>query len=103
MTMKLTAQVKLTLHNADKTDKRDDFYKVLLAEKWSKIPGVGDTWKATFKEDVTAKDATAVLKSDLEKAQRATGISWNASISLGVTEPISLSSISSALNTLRGY
>lgn len=88
--MKLYAQVSLDLIKAT-TEQRSKFYEVLIKEKWKKVDSISTTWEMTFSDDVSPDSAMRVIKSDLRMAEKAAGVSYDASVSIGY-KPIRITS-----------
>ncbi len=67
------ALVTLDLPKAT-SQERDDFYKVLKEEDWSKIPNLNTSWKVSFKDGVSRNNAISTMKNDIAKAKRDSGV-----------------------------
>lgn len=85
---KVKVLVTVDLHRAD-SDQRDVFDEAMDAENWKKHKNVSTTYSASFKENVTVKNAISTAKTDVEKAAPSANInSWDAVCHAGSSEPV---------------
>ncbi len=87
MSIKVMATVDLKVTSSKE---RQDFYKHLLGEKWTKIQGLTTAWYASFEEGINAQNCLTTSINDFEAAAQIAGIqraNWKVAFMVSEEKP----------------
>lgn len=82
--MKFKVLLTLDLKKDTSSDERKKFYDYLESQKWVKIDNLTTAWRCSFLEKISKEDAIKIVKADLKKASKESGVSsYNYAFQIG--------------------